>query len=181
MAWPWSSLGDGISGTNRPKFLMTVPPWLALLAPLPADVVPQRKPVATAEQLETGTAGPIADWQSVTVYLSVPEGSRHILITVDGSGKLLSAGDHVLFVREPAVRDGIMVAIYDQESVGGRYADDGLFHGTRWQTRTEQVVDSDDEVKTTATPSPPSEDDIASLNRLVADVMRRAPRPRSGV
>jgi hypothetical protein len=157
------------------------PPWLTLLAPLPAEVVPQRKPVASAEQLEKGTAGPIADWQSVTVNLSVPEGSRNVLITVDGSNKLLSAGDHVLFVREPVLRDGMRVAIYDHESVGGRYADDGSFHGTRWQTRTEQVVDSDDDGKTTSTPSTPSEDDIASLNRLVAEVMRRAGPPTSGV
>lgn len=160
---------------------MPVPSWLALLAPLPADVVPERKPVASAEQLENGTAGPIAGWQSVTVNLSTPEGSRHILITIDASNTLLSAGDHVLFVREPALRDGITVAIYDHESVGGRYADDGSFHGTRWRMRTEQVVDSDDEGQTTSTPSAPSEDDIASLNRLVADVMRRARRPPSGV
>lgn len=157
------------------------PDWLTLLAPLPAEVVPERKPVASAEQLEKGTAGPIADWQSVTVNLWVPEGSRNILITIDGSNTLLSAGDHVLFVREPALRDGIMVAIYDHESVGGRYADDGSFHGTRWQMRTEQVVDSDDEGETTSTPSAPSEDDIASLNRLVADVLRRARRPPSSV
>lgn len=150
------------------------PPWLKLLAPLPPEVVPERKPVASAEQLANGTAGPIADWQSLTVYLSGPEGSRNILITIDGSHKLLSAGDHVLFVRDPVMRDGITVAIYDHDSVGGRYADDGLFRGTRWQTRTEQVVDSDDEGKTTSAPSAPSEDDIASLNRLVADVMRRA-------
>ena len=157
------------------------PPWLTLLAPIPAEVVPERKPVASAEQLKDGTAGPIADWQSVTVNLWVPEGSRNILITTDASHKLLSAGDHVLFVREPAMRDGIMVAIYDHESVGGRYADDGSFHGTRWQMRTEQVVGSDDEGETTSTSSTPSEDDIASLNRLVADVMRRALRPTSGV
>ena len=152
-----------------------------LLGPLPAEVVPEIKPVASAEQLEKGTAGPIADWQSVTVNLWVPEGSRNILITIDGSHKLLSAGDHVLFVREPAMRDGVRIAIYDHESVGGRYGDDGSFHGTRWQTRTEQVADSDDEGETTSTPSAPSEDDIASLNRLVADVMRRALGPTSGV
>ena len=160
---------------------MPLPPWLTLLAPLPADVVPERKPVASAEQLENGTAGPIADWQSLTVNLWVPEGSRNLLITIDGSNRLLSAGDHVLFIREPVLRDGITVAIYEHESVGGRYEDDGSFHGTRWQTRTEQLGDSDDEGVTTSTPSAPSEDDIASLNRLVADVMRRALRPPSGV
>ena len=53
--------------------------------------------------------------------------------------------------------------------------------GARWQTRTEQIADSDDEGETTSTPSTPSEDDIASLNRLVADVMRREPGPTSGV
>ena len=46
---------------------MPAPSWLSLLSPLPPDAVAQRKPVASAAQLEEGTAGPIAGWQSVTV------------------------------------------------------------------------------------------------------------------
>jgi hypothetical protein len=148
------------------------PEWLALLAPLPDNVAVERKPVASAEQIAQGTAGPIAGWQSISVNLWAPEGSRNVLITVDASGTLLSAGDHVLLIR-PSERDGIKVTIYDHESVGGRYNDDGSFQGTRWQTRTEQVVDADDDGETTSTPSAPSADDIAALNRIVADVMKR--------
>jgi hypothetical protein len=145
-----------------------------LLAPLPADVVPERKPVATPEQIENGTAGPIAGWQSVTVYLSAPEGSRNVLITLDASGKLLSGGDHVLFIRA-GTRDGAATAIYEHESVGGRFEDDGSFRGTRWHTRTEQLAEAgDDDGETMSVPSVPSEADVGALRRLVADVMRRS-------
>jgi hypothetical protein len=149
------------------------PAWLALLAPLPDGVAVERKPVASAEQIAQGTDGPIAGWQSISVNLWAPEGSRNVLVTIDATGKILSAGDHVLFIK-PSDRDGIKVTIYDHESVGGRYADDGSFQGTRWQTRTEQVVDADDDGETTSTPSAPSESDIAALNQIVADVVKRA-------
>jgi hypothetical protein len=149
------------------------PSWLRLFAPLPDGVVPERKPVASAEQIAAGTAGPIEGWQSVMVHLSAPAGSRNILVTVDAAGKLLSAGDHVLFVSE-GLRDGVRTAVYNHESVGGRYEDDGSFRGTRWQTRTEQVVASDDDGWTTSVPSPPSDDDVVALNRIVADVLARS-------
>ena len=57
---------------------MPAPPWLSLLAPLPHDVVPQRKPVASAQQLANGTAGPIAGWQSIT---PLRRGAQRIRIT----------------------------------------------------------------------------------------------------
>ena len=70
------------------------PGWLALLSPIPADAKPGRKPVASAEQIEKSTAGPIAGWQSISVHLSEPEyGLRHVLITLDENGQLLSGGD----------------------------------------------------------------------------------------
>ena len=66
------------------------PAWLELLAPIPADANRERKPVASAEQLEQGTAGPIAGWQSITVNLSEPDhGLRHVQITLDENGQLL--------------------------------------------------------------------------------------------
>ena len=52
---------------------MPAPSWSSLLSPLPTEATAQRKPVASAAQLEEGTAGPIAGWQSVTVNLSEPE------------------------------------------------------------------------------------------------------------
>ena len=66
---------------------MAAPDWLSLLAPLPARGLINRKPVASAEQIEKGTAGPIAGWQSLTVMLSEPEyGLRHVHITLDAAG-----------------------------------------------------------------------------------------------
>ena len=149
------------------------PDWLALLAPLPRDVKPERKPVASAEQIANGTAGPIADWVSLSVHLSAPHGSRHVLITLDGDGRLLSAGDHVMIVSQAARLDR-PIATYDHESVGGRYAGDGSFHGTRWITRTEQEEGADEMDTTSSTPSTPSAADVAALKALVADVMKRA-------
>jgi hypothetical protein len=152
---------------------MERPAWLALLAPLPDDAVVERKAVASAQQIADGTAGPIAGWQSISVNLSSPRaGSRNILITVDASGTLLSGGDHVLFVTPPA--DAASPAIYDHESVGGRFEVDGSFRGTRWRTRTEQMPDADDDGTTTLSePSAPTEQEIAALRSLIAEVMRR--------
>jgi hypothetical protein len=151
------------------------PDWLALFRPLPAGVKPERKPVASAEQLARGTAGPIAGWQSLSVNLSAPQGSRHVLVTLDEKGKLLSAGDHVMYVSRQT-RGDKTIFVYDHESFGGRYADDGAFHGTRWLTRMEQEDGSEDEGSPTAsTPSKPSDDDIAALAHLVADIMARLP------
>ena len=149
------------------------PSWLKLLAPLPGDVTVERKAVASAEQIANGTAGPIAGWVSVAVYLSDPEaGLRHVLITLDADGKLLSGGDTILLERREQ-RGGVMVTIYDQESIGGRFEDDGSFRGTRWRTRTERIGDEDDEGQTTSTPSPPTDDETAALRRLVDDVLKR--------
>lgn len=151
------------------------PGWLTLLAPLPPDVKPVRKPVASAEQIANGTAGPIAGWTSVSVNLSGPYGSRNVLITLDGDGKLLSAGDHVMIVTR-ASRLNRPIAAYEHHSVGGRYGEDGSFHGTRWLTHTEQDAEDDDDEGTTtsSTPSTPSPDDVTGLTALVADVMKRA-------
>ena len=146
--------------------------WLVLLAPLPAGITPEVKPVASAEQLANGTAGAIAGWRSLTVNLAAPEGSRHVLVTVDAEGKLLSAGDHVMLISRES-RGASQLNIYDHHSVGGRYADDGAFHGTRWLSRTEVEVGSDDDGVTTATPSTPSPEDILALNRIVADLLSR--------
>src|SRR5262245_23999002 len=110
---------------------MPAPSWLSVLAPIPADAVAQRKPVASAEQIETGTAGPIAGWRTVTGYLSAPVyGLRHVLVTLDESGSLLAAGDSVMFVRETSA-DG-EATLTEHESIGGRFEKDGSFRGTHW-------------------------------------------------
>ena len=150
-------------------------PWHALLAPLPNTAVVERKPVASAEQLATGTAGAIAGWESLSVNLSDgPAGLRHVLVTLDETGKLLSAGDNVLFSRIEH-RDGVEVIVYDHESIGGRYEDDGSFRGTCWVSQSEQRDDSDEATVLSSTPSPPLPEHVAALTRIVAEVMRRAP------
>jgi hypothetical protein len=151
---------------------VSMPAWLALLSPLPADAIVERKPVASAEQLAAGTAGPIAGWQSVSMHLAEPSvGLRHLLVTIDENGRMLSAGDHVMLVGEP---NAAGIVIYDHHSLGGRYEDDGSFRGTRWATRMERRVDSElDDGPVESTPSTPTDDEIAALNRIVSDLLMR--------
>jgi hypothetical protein len=151
------------------------PPWLALFAPLPDDAVIERKFVASPELLASGKADAIAGWESITVNLSdVAAGMRNVMITLDGNGRLLSAGDNVLLLREEH-RGRHKVTIYTHENVGGRFEEDGTFHGTRWQTLTEQIDDDDEHAHSTALPSPPSAADVTALRALIDDVMRHAP------
>ncbi|HEX6162000.1 MAG TPA: hypothetical protein VFZ31_01455 [Vicinamibacterales bacterium] len=149
----------------------SAPDWLALLSAIPPGVTPERKPVASAEMLANGTAGPIAGWQSIAVHLSDERGSRHVLITIDEHGKLLSAGDHVMRIRETTAEG--LVTVSDHESVGGRYDDQGGFFGTRWANRLECKSGEDDSTMTSSAKSAPSESDVAALNALVADLLRR--------
>jgi hypothetical protein len=153
------------------------PAWLALFAPLPDAAVVERKSVASPEQIATGTDGPIAGWDSITVNLSDPAGMRNVLITVDANDMLLAASDSVLFQREEP-RVGGVVTIYDQENVGGRFEADGSFRGTRWLTHTEQIGDGDDQTRTTSLPSPPSASDVAALRAIVEAILKRAPARR---
>ena len=156
---------------------MPAPSWLSLLSPLPVDVVPQRKPVASAEQIETGTAGPIAGWQSVVVNLSEPDyGLRHVQVTLDEDGRLLSGGDSVMFVRE-TTPDGSEATLTDHESIGGRFETDGSFLGTHWTMTLASGADGDDEnsVARSSESRPPAEEEIAALRRIIEDVLARCP------
>jgi len=153
---------------------MPAPRWLSLLGPLPDDVVPQRKPVASEQQLAEGTAGPIAGWQSITVNLSEPDfGLRHVQITLDEQGRLLAGGDHVMFVRE-TTPDGSEATLTDHESVGGRFEADGAFFGTHWTTTLESSADDDESsVTRRAEHRTPSDEEIAALRRIIDDVLVR--------
>lgn len=152
------------------------PPWLELLSPVPAGVEVQKKPVASAQQLSAGTAGPIAGWQSVTVNLSQPEfGLRHVQITLDETGELLSGSDHVMFVRE-TTPDGEQATLSDHESVGGRFEKDGRFLGTYWKMTLERGADDAEEsVTRSAEHRTPSEDEVTGLRRIIDDVLSRLP------
>ena len=155
---------------------METPRWLALLAPLPADVMPERKPVASAEQIAQGTAGPIAGWENVSINLSDPGlGLRHLQLTLDASGALIAAGDHVMLIRE-TTPDGSEVTLSDHESVGGRYEADGSFNGTRWHSRLITIPGSDDDPESHATSSIPSAEDVAALRALAGEMLSRVNR-----
>ncbi|HEX4914676.1 MAG TPA: hypothetical protein VFV51_11990 [Vicinamibacterales bacterium] len=155
------------------------PDWLALFAPLPDDVVIERKPVASPELVASGRAEAIAGWDSITVNLSdIAHGMRHVLITLDSSGRLISGGDGVMFHREERRGDETW-QIYDHENLGGRFEADGSFLGTRWQTHVEQRGDEDEDAVRQSNSSAPAPDDVARLRALVAWVLERAPvKPR---
>lgn len=155
---------------------MTAPPWLALFAPLPDDAGVERKPVASAEQIAKGTAGPIAGWQKVTVNVSDPDrGLRHVQVTLDADGRLLSGSDHVMFIRE-TTPDGSSALLTDHESVGGRFETDGSFRGTHWLTTLENSADGETSTTRAAVHRAPTEVEVERLRRLIDEVLRRAPR-----
>ena len=151
------------------------PSWLALLAPLPDDAVVTRSPTASAELMASGKADAIAGWESVVVHLSDAEGLRHVLLTLDATGTVISGGDGVLLHSEEQ-RGGEAWHIFEHENIGGRFESDGSFRGTRWHTHTEQRGDDEEGATSSSTPSTPSPDEVERLRSLVAWVMARAAR-----
>lgn len=145
------------------------PSWHALLAPLPENAVPERKPVGSPEVLAGPTGWSIAGWEQLSINLSAgAAGLRSVLVVLDGSGNLLSASDAVLYRTGDDHRATVL-----QLSVGGRFEPDGSFHGTRWHS---VAVDSgEEELEWESTPSAPSEEDVEALRALVAEVIRRQP------
>jgi hypothetical protein len=150
------------------------PEWLSLLAPVPAGARPERKPVASAEQIANDSAGPIAGWQSVSVNLSEPEyGLRHVHLTLDASGRMIAASDHVMFVIATKPDDESVATITDHESIGGRFEDDGSFRGTCWKNRLECQDDQEEGVTTRAERASPTGDQINALRRIADDLLAR--------
>lgn len=148
------------------------PAWHALLAPLPDGATVRRKPVGSAEILATPEGAAIAGWEQLTIELSAgASGLRHVLVVLDAAGQPISASDAVLYRREFPGRSEVEIR---QESVGGRLETDGTFRGTRWSTVGVETP-SADEPQLDSVPSTPSADDVAALQRLVADVLRRCP------
>ena len=153
---------------------MAAPDWLALLSPLPAGAQPQRKLVATPEMVANGTDGPIAGWYNLIVHLSEPEyGLRNVHLTLDVEGTLLAGGDHVMFVRE-TTPDGMEATLTEHHSVGGRFESDGSFRGTHWISILETKPGEDEGETRSAEHRPPTDEEIAALRVIAAEVMRRA-------
>ena len=157
---------------SRDSNPLTAPDWHSLLGPLPSDLVPQRQPVASAEVLASPTGAAIAGWEQLVLNLSAGSaGRRTILVVLDGSGTLLSASDAVLYHTDSNHAAGAGAVI--QLSIGGRFEEDGSFHGTRWHSVAVERAGAE-EPEWESTPSQPSEDDVEGLRKVVTELMRRA-------
>jgi hypothetical protein len=90
-------------------------------------------------------------------------------VTVDETGRPLSASDHVLY-RLPGAAPGK----YDthQESIGGRIEADGSFRGTCWLV-TGPEPEADAEPEWDMRSRPPADHEIVALKALVADMLGR--------
>ena len=147
--------------------------WHALLAPLPAGVVPVRKPVGTPEVLASPEGAAIAGWEQLTLELAGgPAGLRILLIVLDASARPVAASDHVLYF-SPGERPSDPRQIR-QESIGGRLEADGSFRGTCWLT-TGPEPENDDPPQWDSTSREPTSTETAALLRLVAELVARAP------
>jgi hypothetical protein len=148
------------------------PPWHTLLAPLPPDAVPVRKPIGSVEA--PGPArSPIAGWQNLSLNLSAGTfGLRHLLIVLDEAGRPIAASDHVfLHWENPSDPSGPWQM--RQESIGGRLEEDGRFLGTCW-TVTGPEPREDEPPAWESIPRPPTDEEAAALKGLVAEIVARA-------
>lgn len=158
---------------SLPDSTRSRPPWHALLAPLPADVVPLRKPVGSPEIQATPHGASIAGWEQLTVDLSAGSaGLRVVLVVLDASARPISASDAVHYRVESTPDD---LARIRQDSIGGRIEPDGTFLGTCWRTEGPEPPDGE-EPQWESTRSEPSPSQISALMALVAEMVRRAPR-----
>jgi len=160
-------------------FLDDVLPWHTLLAPLPSDAVVSRKSVVSLERANDPSTAAIAGWDQLTVELSAGrDGLRHLLVLLDATGQPITAGDHVLTIREvTSESSGALLNEYVHESIGGRLEPDGTFNGTRWHivrilAPGEEV--GEDDSPSDARSSKPTEEEVSAIKALVADMLRRA-------
>ena len=156
---------------------MTRPPWHALLAPLPPDVVPRREPVAAADVRSTPAGAIIAGWEKLVLELSAgAHGLRVVLVVCDRGGTVISASDWVLHrsnVGElPSTTSGA-AAECRHESVGGRFEPDGSFRGTAWRMVGAVPVEGQ-APQWESTPSEPTRNEVAALRAVAAQLLERA-------
>ena len=154
-------------------------PWLSLFAPLPDDARPVRKPVAAAGTPGALPESPIAGWESLTLDLSDPPfGVRIVMVTIDASGRPISASDHVM-LRHVGHEDGAAdpgeKTIMNQSSLGGRIEHDGTFRGTFWTVEGPEP-DGDELPQWLQTPRAPTDEEVARLMVLVQDMTKRPHR-----
>ena len=152
--------------------------WHALLAPLPEDARPRRRPVATMANLEPSAAAAVAGWCSLVLDLTAgADGLRVVQVLLDAGGRPLSASDHVLF--RSVSRDDTGRPWIRQENIGGRYETDGSFRGTCWRTEGPEPA-ADEPPRWSAIPRSPTAEEIAGLGALVGEMRRRGGGHRDG-
>ncbi len=152
--------------------------WHTLLAAIPKDVRVNRRPVIPPHS--TGvTATPVFDWETLTIELSDGNlGLRHVLVTLDGQGRPVSASDLVLY--RSGLEDGRVEV--RTESIGGRIEADGRFFGTRWTSIGYETRATESDAGIQSTPSVPTDHDVDRLLTLVKDLQKRRPaRPSRAV
>jgi hypothetical protein len=144
--------------------------WHALLAPLPATAAPTRRELAPASSSEDAATSPIAGWSQLVVDLSAgPAGSRVILVVLDPNDTPLGASDLVYFRPVPADQPD---SRHRQESIGGRFEEDGSFRGTCWLGMATGPAEGHD-LRWELTPGEPLPVQVAALRSLVASVLAR--------
>jgi hypothetical protein len=158
---------------------MTQPPWHALLAPLPLDAVPRRAPVASAEVLATAAGAAVAGWEQLVLELSAGAlGLRVVQVVRDRVGTVVSASDGVLYRSEAAEPRGAVESRSSvelrHESIGGRFEQDGSFHGMKWRTVGIEAAEGR-ERQLESTASAPTTAEVAALRALVAQLLERQP------
>jgi hypothetical protein len=153
------------------------PPWHALLAPLPPDVVPHERPVVPPELRGSPSSAAIAGWTSLVLELSAgPAGLRVLQLVLDGTGTPISASDHVLYRSDDSA--GSVRAEIEQQSIGGRLEPDGSLKGTCWHVVGPEPAEGE-EPAWDMTPREPTAAEIAGLRALVAELLLRRP-PAAG-
>ena len=144
------------------------PAWHVLLAPLPPDATPTRRRIGPEMSAPDAPDSAIAGWSELVLDLSAgPTGSRVIQVVLDPRDRLLAASDMVYFRPVPADRCD---SRHRQESIGGRFEEDGSFRGTCW-IGTATGPAEDENLQWDLTPSQPVEVEVAALRRLVTSVM----------
>ena len=149
------------------------PAWHTLLAALPPEAMPVRKPIGSPEVLGQASGAAIAGWQNLSLNLSAGTfGLRHLLIVLDATGRAIAASDHV-FIHWQNPSDPSGPWLMRQESIGGRLEEDGRVLGTCW-TVTGPEPREDEPPAWESTPRQPTDDEAAALKRLVAEIVMRA-------
>ncbi len=150
-------------------------PWHALLAPLPSEAIPSRKPVASPEILATPEGAAVAGWEQLAIELSAgDDGLRIAMVILDPGGKPIIASDWVLYRSKTSEGRETLIE-WVHESVGGRLEADGTFRGTRWHIVTVETADGK-EIKKVPVSSEPTANDENKLKALVAEILHRAPK-----